>query len=559
MGAFFFWNLTVELWPFGRVSFSLSQMMLNLNKRLGRITNDNSISITSRILIPDVCYGALRPTRCAGEFPISANFQLTVFFAPRLTAVDDCTNGNGNDVCPMSTSTCNDTDASFECACKPGLVPSPDEVCSTRIPGDAVNNHCTKSCMPNPCLPNPCTGGTCTVNGTGIACGCPTGTRLNGTACVSLCNGINCGVGSAGCTNGECSCRPGYQPTADKTTCIDRCSVAGAVPCSGPLSVCVAGTCTCSGRSVLRSGGVCESTACDSSFVCNGGQCVEEENNRRVCLCPFGTKLDASNTCVDIDECAEGADKCVVPARCVNHNGAAYTCSCDKHNMMHGTNLVLVNKFECGKPCPKNCNGAGTCNTDGTCNCKAGFVRDVDSGCRSPSSNSTAVEINSPSGDPNIAAIVGGIIGVLALLIIVVILLAVRVCRTRKTKEATEESAEVPMRAYRDVGHYCLLPSGQPCQCQPAAVLVPKYTQQAQPKPKGGPYGMYPVPLHSDQYIILSEPGSASPHHSVSGSQHSSDSTTLTTFTDNSTSDQKSDQPVPSAYQFQFQEMIVDE
>lgn len=242
--------------------------------------------------------------------------------------------------------------------------------------------------MDDPCSPNPCTGGTCSRNGGGFTCTCPAGTQLSGTTCVNLCNSVNCGVGGTGCSNGQCSCRSGYQQSADKKTCVDRCLVVGAVPCSGPMASCTAGTCTCGGGNVLRAGGICESsTECNStSFVCIGGQCTLDETNQRVCRCPPGMKLDATNKCVDIDECADGTDDCVAPATCVNQFGATYACSCEKHNMMNGENLVLKNQFECGQPCQKNCNGVGTCN-DGTCDCQTGYVPDPNNGCRAQCPN----------------------------------------------------------------------------------------------------------------------------------------------------------------------------
>jgi hypothetical protein len=262
------------------------------------------------------------------------------------------------------------------------------DVCSTRIPGGAGNNHCTKSCELDPCQPNPCTGGTCVRNGVSFSCSCPIGTQMSGNTCINLCAGVNCGAPGSSCFNGVCTCPPGYQQSANKNSCVDRCNVAGAVPCSGPMSMCSGGTCSCGGGNILRSGGVCESsTECNStSFVCIGGQCGLNETNQRVCRCPAGMKLDNTNKCVDIDECKDGTDECIGPATCVNQFGATYTCSCDDFNRKQGTFLVLKNQFECGQPCQKNCNGVGTC-SDGTCTCQTGFVADPTVGCRAQCPN----------------------------------------------------------------------------------------------------------------------------------------------------------------------------
>lgn len=243
--------------------------------------------------------------------------------------------------------------------------------------------------MDYPCQPNPCSGGTCSRSGSTVSCSvCPSGTQLSGNTCVDLCASVNCGVAGSSCSNGQCTCPSGYQPAADKKTCVDRCTVAGAVPCSGPMSMCSRGTCSCGGGNVLRAGGVCESsTDCNStSFVCVGGQCVLNQTNQRVCRCPPGMKLDAANHCVDIDECKDGTDQCVAPATCVNQFGATYKCSCDDFNKKQGTFLVLKNQFECGQPCQKNCNGVGTC-SDGTCTCQSGFVADANVGCRAQCPN----------------------------------------------------------------------------------------------------------------------------------------------------------------------------
>jgi len=330
------------------------QLMVDLNKRLGRFTNENLISIGTPVLIPDIC---LR-----GKASLPANCR----------AVNDCANGNGNSVCPSASSTCDNTDLAFACACKAGFLRSTNEVCATRFPTKA-NNLCTKSCEDDPCSPNPCSGGTCSRSGGSFTCTCPAGTTLSGTTCVNPCASVNCGVGGAGCSGGVCTCKAGYSLTADRKACVDRC--AKEVPCTGPTATCTAGTCTCGAGHVLKAGGVCESsTACDTgSFKCDGGQCTLDETNQRVCRCPSGFTLQ-SGTCVDVDECKDGSHECKAPATCVNQFGSTYTCTC-------GAGLVLKNQFECGKACANMCASVGTC-VDGTCQCAQGYVSDAAEGCR---------------------------------------------------------------------------------------------------------------------------------------------------------------------------------
>lgn len=47
--------------------FHFLQAMLNLNRQLGRFTSDNSIPLGTKVLVPDLCIGSTRPTRCTGE------------------------------------------------------------------------------------------------------------------------------------------------------------------------------------------------------------------------------------------------------------------------------------------------------------------------------------------------------------------------------------------------------------------------------------------------------------------------------------------------------------
>lgn len=456
-------------------------------------------------------------------FVLSLHSSLAQSFTP---AVNDCLNGNANGVCPASQSTCEDTDASFVCACTGVNVRSPFQVCSTRIPGGGGNNHCTKTCIPDPCLPNPCTGGTCSFNGA-IVCTCPVGWRLSGTTCVNNCDGVVCGVGSTACLNGICLCRPGYHQSADRKSCVDRCLVDGLVPCSGPLSSCMAGECKCGGDNVLRAG-VCESgasssTACNAS-VCNGGQCTLDEANQRVCRCPAGMELNSAKTCVFSDLCVDGKNECVAPATCLNQVDGTYVCSCEQHNMMTGANLVLNNRFECGQPCPKNCNGVGTCN-DGVCSCPDGFVPDMEHGCRAQCPNdcfgkgnctasgfcmcddpaeqtldcsgeSTTVS-NVDTASPHFGglsmAVIGGGVGGGVALILIVVAVIVCACRARKNKakERQQRAGVVITRYYRN------LEKGY--GYRPEQIPMPPLS--ATPADQSGPYGMNQVPLHSGQYI----------------------------------------------------------
>jgi hypothetical protein len=329
-------------------------LMLSLNRAVSnKFANPNSIAIGTPVLIPDACL--------VGQGALPAGFR----------AVSDCSNGNGNTVCPSASSTCEETTMAFACACKPGFIRGTADVCTSRFA--APNNFCTKSCIKDPCSPNPCAGGTCTRTGSTFTCTCPSDTTLMGTTCVDQCAGVNCGTGGAGCARGACSCKPGFMPTADKRSCVDGCTK---IACSGPTASCTAGVCSCAASHALNSAGVCvSSTSCDpAQFKCDNGQCVLDEANQRVCRCGPGMRL-VSGACIDINECVEGTHECKAPARCVNTFGGPYSCACDG-------GLVLKNQFECGMPCPRNCGGVGLC-VGGACMCNTGFVADGNEGCRS--------------------------------------------------------------------------------------------------------------------------------------------------------------------------------
>ena len=74
----------------------------------------------------------------------------------------------------------------------------------------------------------------------------------DGTVCVDICEGINCGIGGY-CTGGICSCDEGYAEVGNN--CVDMCE---GVDC-GFGAECLNGNCICQ-TGYINVENVCEET-----------------------------------------------------------------------------------------------------------------------------------------------------------------------------------------------------------------------------------------------------------------------------------------------------------
>lgn len=110
------------------------------------------------------------------------------------------------------------------------------------------------------------------------------------------------------------------RPSAGAATCVGFCE--GANRAAG---------CFCDARCV-DFGDCCPDqaaacTACDPATCTGGMTCVNLPGGAFGCGCPEGWVDDGAGTCVDVDECAAGTDRCKPEATCTNFGGG-FNCEC---------------------------------------------------------------------------------------------------------------------------------------------------------------------------------------------------------------------------------------
>uniref|UniRef100_A0A1I8GF43 EGF-like domain-containing protein n=1 Tax=Macrostomum lignano TaxID=282301 RepID=A0A1I8GF43_9PLAT len=199
-----------------------------------------------------------------------------------------------------SDATCVNLPGSFMCLCSDGLLHDRARGCPKCKQGYTYDKNEKKCVDVNECKENPCLSdrATCTNLAGSFRCDCPSGFKYNKYfGCVDV---------------DECKLK--------KDPCM------GAGKCINMLG---SYNCTCNDGFTYQTGVGCQDVdECKSNATnnCKGGsKCVNIAGSYN-CTCGSGYRY-SSESCVDIDECAENSKICDASAICVNQK-PGYKCQC---------------------------------------------------------------------------------------------------------------------------------------------------------------------------------------------------------------------------------------
>lgn len=222
--------------------------------------------------------------------------------------------------------------------CGPGAPAGSDRV--------LADGHCVQTCRAGEVL-----------DATTRTCGCPSGQKPCGDACIpneQCCSDEDCSGGKV-CQSGACVCPSGRRPCG--SSCIPDGDCCTGAECSGG-KVCLKGACVCPsgqrpcGKVCIPTGDCCSDGDCSGGKTCQGGDCA----------CPSGA-VECGGACYDPCE-----DKLVLnPRTCVCEcKGGA----CGKFKRCGGGGCICLKTAEGGGLCARSrtpCKNLAHCETSDDC------------------------------------------------------------------------------------------------------------------------------------------------------------------------------------------------
>ncbi|XP_015748600.1 PREDICTED: fibrillin-1-like [Acropora digitifera] len=308
------------------------------------------------------CINTFRSYRCE----CNQGFQIDDSFS--CGDIDECQLPTIKGNCTYYNNTfCKNSYGSFECLCKPGYQGeynncTDEDECGSGRHNCSSHADCINSVGSYVCK--------CKLGFTGD------GRRQNG--CVLRNDTIEC-VNTSG--SSMCACREGFTGDGKRCTNIDECKTSAHDCVKNAICIDRDGSYSCKcrfgfyGNATEKCIDIDECSSSDENKCSNNATCINN-NGSYECRCKGGFDGDGFN-CQDFDECSSSDEnKCSKYATCINTH-ASYECRCKKGFAGDGINCQDFD--ECSSSDENKCLKYATCiNTHGSyeCRCKKGFDGD---------------------------------------------------------------------------------------------------------------------------------------------------------------------------------------